>query len=315
MKLPTALSACAIGLLAAALLPACKKETTTAPYAPPVAQVNPLQQVFANNLAQAVQHFSINTDNGPAYVNGADGLYASFSQHAFRKADGTIATGTIDIDLVEALGVGKMLWLNKQTVGLDNGQPKLLVSGGQFRLTASQGGEALKLAPGMSFISVPSNAPDPSMALFSGTVQSDGSMLWNPWATNPLNGNDSLGYSFPNDSLGWINCDYFYGGPEPLTAVQVTCPADYTGTNTFVWVVFPDINSMTNMQGGTGSVFTTGNGYELPVGLNITVVALADVGGQYFSSFTNAVVSAGMNLNISLAPTTLAQFQVDAGGL
>lgn len=315
MKLITARPAFAIALFVAALLPACKKETTTAPFTPPVVQVNPLDQVFASNLAQAVQHFSINTDNGPAYVNGADGLHASFSQHAFRKADGTTATGTIDIDLVEALSVGQMLWLNKQTVGLDNGQPKLLVSGGQFRLTASQGGEALTLAPGMSYIVVPASDPDPNMALFSGTVQSDGTMLWNPWVNNPLNPQDSAGYGFPNDSLGWINCDYFYGGPEPLTAIQVTCPAMYNGTNTFVWVVFPDINSMTNLYPASGSMFSTGNGYELPVGLNITVVALAQVGGQYYSSFTNAVVSAGMNLTIAMDPTTLAQFQVDAGGL
>lgn len=315
MNLPTGLSACAIGLLAAALLPACKKETTTAPDTPPVVHVNPLQQVFADNLAHAVQHFSVNTDNGSTYVSGADGLFASFAQHAFRKADGTTATGTVDIGLVEAFSVGKMLWLNKQTLGVDNGQRKLLVSGGQFRLTASQGGESLTLAPGMSYISVPANAQDPNMAMFSGTPQTDGTMLWDPWATNPLNGIDSANYSFPSDSLGWINCDYFYGGPEPLTALQVTCPANCDGTNTLMWVVFPDLNSMTNLYYQTGAVFSTGSGYELPVGLNITVVALADVGGLYYSSFTNAMVSAGMDLTLTMEPTTLAQFQADAGGL
>lgn len=327
MKLRNVLPVLGIAWLASALLPACKKEATTGPYTPPVAQVNPLQQVFVNNLAQAVQYFSINTDNGPAYVHGAAGLSASFAQHAFRKADGTTATGTIDIALVEALKVGKMLWLNKQTVGLDNGQPKLLVSGGQFQLTASQGGEALALAPGMSYLFVPTNNPDPNMSVFSGTPQADGTMLWNPWSANPIDTTvqdtttqDSTGtgnswYSFPNDSLGWINCDYFYNSPGPLTGLQVTCPAGYDNTNTYVWVVFPYLNSMTNLYSSSGSMFSSSGGYEMPEGINITVVALADVDGQYYSSFSNAVVSAGMNLNIAMQPTTLAQFQADAGAL
>ncbi|MBP9078699.1 MAG: hypothetical protein KBF80_00460 [Flavobacteriales bacterium] len=286
---------------------------------PPAPQTNPLRQLFADHVAQATQHYTINTDNGPAFVQGAHGLLATFGQHAFRKADGSTATGPVDIALVEALNVGDMLWLNKQTVGLGNGQMSLLVSGGQFRLAATQNGEALTLAPGGSHIQVPaSGTPDPQMALFSGTEQGDGTMLWNPWATNPLapGAIDSSGYySFPNDSLGWINCDYFYGGPEPLTVVQVTCPPTCDHANTFVWLVFPAINSITNLGGGTGHVFATNAGYMLPVGLAITVVALAEIDGAYYSSFTDAVVADGMNLPISMQATTLEQFAVDAGGL
>ena len=309
-------------LLGAAVIAGCRKEET-GPGAPMPSNpsANPLRQLFTEHVAQATQHFAINTDNGPAFVQGADGLFASFAQHAFRKADGTVATGPVDITLVEALKVGDMLWLNKQTVGLDNGQQRLLVSGGQFRLTASQNGQPLTLAPGGSYIQVPTQGlADPQMALFSGTEQPDGSMLWDPWAMNPLDtttaaDSSGFGYNFPNDSLGWINCDYFYGGTEPLTPLQVTCPTGYTAENTFVWLVFPSINSMTNLIGGTANVFSTGNGYEVPVGMPITVAALAEVDGLYFSSFTDAVVTDGLNLSITMDPTTLAQFEVDAGGL
>lgn len=316
-------------MLSALLIAGCRKEEDATPYSPPPTnQAHPLQQVFAQHLAEAEQHFTINTDFGPAFVQGADGLMASFAQQAFRKADGTPATGAIDITLVEALSVGEMLWLNKQTVGLYNGQPKLLVSGGQFRLTATQNGEPLTLAPGGSYIIVPSaTAPDPLMELFSGTLQADGSILWDPLGTTAIDtvGADSLGidsvltgggfyYNFPNDSLGWINCDYFYGGGGPLTAMQVTCPTGYTAANTMVWLVFPEVNSLTGLY-GTDNVFATGSGYELPIGLAITVVALAEVEGLYYSSFTDAVVTQDMNLPITMEPTTLEQFELEAGGL
>lgn len=318
----------AITLLAVALvlISSCKKEEDSG-YLPitPAATEHPLRQLFADNLAAATQHFTINVDNGPGYVTGMHGLQAAFATHAFRTADGSIATGPIDITLVEAFKVGDMLWLNKQTLGNDNGQAKLLVSGGQYQLTASQGGEALKLAPSMSYISVPTDAPDPNMALFSGTIQADGNMLWNPWPNNPIVATDTTTmdsipaggfyYNFPSDSLNWINCDYFYGGGEPLTAVQVTCPAPFDISNTLVWLIFPDLNSIANLSSGSGNTFSTGSGYEVPNGMNVTVVALAVVDDVYSSSFTDVVVTNGINLNITLEPTTLDQFEDAVDGL
>lgn len=314
------------------MMSGCKKEMPARiPEVPdnpvfPSTAVHPLDHVFADNLAAATQQYTITTDNGPGYVNGTQGFYAGFAAHAFRKADGSTATGPINITLVEAFNVGDMLLLNKQTVGNDNGQPRLLVSGGQFRLTAEQDGEPLHLAPGMSYMSVPiPGLPDADMALFSGRIQSDGTMMWDLWPNNMITPIDSatidsiplggFSYSFPSDSLNWINCDYFYGSGEPLTAVQVTCPPTFTASNTMVWLVFPTLNSLTNLSSGSGSVFSTGGGYELPVGMDITVVALGQVDEQYYSSFTPAVVSQGMNMSITLAPTTLAQFAQDAGGL
>ncbi len=50
----------------------------------------------------------------------------------------------------------------------------------------------------------------------------------------------------------------------------------------------------------------------MPIGLNITVVAVSDINGTYYSSFTNTMVIQGLNLPITLQPTTLAQFQAAA---
>jgi hypothetical protein len=311
----------------AIVIAGCKKEETTGlPNTPVAPGQHALFQVFEDNLTNATQHFTLNVDGAPGYVQGAHGFYGAFAINAFRHADGTAVTGNVDIDLVEAYTVGQMLLLNKQTMGLDGGQLKPLVSGGQFRLRAFQNGSALKLAPGGAYIGVPTNnVPDPNMSVFSGNVDDAGTITWSEWPANPIVALDSVPadstggnyfyYNFPSDSLGWINCDYFSSSSQPLTGVQVTCPVDYDHSNTMVWIVFPDLNSMTNVWEGVDNVFATGSWYTIPVGLNITVVALAEVDGEYFSSFSNAVVSDNLNLNITMQPTTLAAFDQAVGGL
>ncbi|MBK6775272.1 MAG: hypothetical protein IPG74_05280 [Flavobacteriales bacterium] len=47
------------------------------------------------------------------------------------------------------------------------------------------------------------------MELFSGTVDADGTIIWDPFDGGGNLVIDSGAYAFPNDSLGWINCDYF----------------------------------------------------------------------------------------------------------
>ncbi len=306
-------------LAAVSLMFSCKKDEPTAvvPTQTPAVE-NPLKQVFEQNLANATQQFTVNAAAG-GYVQGQDGVNITFGPNAFRTQNGSMVSGSVNVELVEALTVGDMLWLNKQTLGDDNGQLRPLVSGGQFFISAEQGGQPLKLAPGASYVNVPTPSfADPSMAVFSGDVDEDGVIVWDPWNTNPLangaGGQDSTGYNFPNDSLGWINCDYF-PPTAPSTDVQVTCPSGYDHENTFVWLVFTDQNSMTGVFGGADNVFSVGPSYDVPLGMNITVVVLSKINGEYASSFTTAVVTQDLDVPISLQPTTLAQFGIDAGAL
>lgn len=305
-------------LAAIAVISGCNKDEhfSSGPLTTPAVE-NPLKQVFAQNVANATQHFSLNATAGGG-IQGQDGVFIYFGTSAFRAQNGNIVSGNVDIELIEALTVGDMLWLNKQTLGNDNGQLRPLVSGGQFFINATQGGQQLSLVPGASYVNVPTPMfPDPNMAVFSGEVDADGDILWDPWNTNPIlnaAGEDTSGYNFPNDSLGWINCDYFPAN-LPSTVVQVTCPSGNDHDNTFVWIVFPTENSMTRVQGGMNNVFSIAPGYQVPLGINITVVALSKINNNFASSFTNTVVTQDMNIPISLQPTTMAQFQIDAGAL
>ncbi|MBK7296366.1 MAG: hypothetical protein IPI91_06780 [Flavobacteriales bacterium] len=303
-------------LAAIAVISSCKKDEHYGSGPTPTAPVeNPLKQVFAQNLVNAMQQFTVNATTGGS-IQGQDGVYMYFGPNAFRTQSGSLVAGSVDLELVEALTVGDMLWLNKQTLGNDNGQLRPLVSGGQFFISAEQGGQPLKLAPGASYVNVPTPSfADPNMAVFSGEVDEDGEIIWDPWNTNPIlnaAGEDTSGYNFPNDSLGWINCDYF-SPIAPSTDVQVTCPFGNDHENTFVWLVFTDQNSMTGVHGGADNVFSIGPVYDVPLGMNITVVALSKINGEYASSFTTTVVTQDLNVPISLQPTTLAQFGIDAG--
>lgn len=308
-----------ITIAAIALLSGCKKDENVAGVPIPTPQVeNPLRQVFAQNLANATQQFTVNAITG-GYIQGQDGVNVSFGPNAFRYPNGSVVTGSVNIELIEALNVGDMLLLNKQTLGDDNGQLRPLVSGGQFFISAEQGGQPLRLSQGGSYVYVPTPSfADPNMAVFSGKVDAEGEILWDPWNTDPLQnggtGVDSVGYNFPNDSLGWLNCDYFMTA-SPLTNLQVTCPASSNHDNTFVWIVFPTENSVTGVLGGIGSVFSIAPNYQLPVGMNITIVALSKINDDYASSFTSVTITDNMNVPISMQPTTLAQFGIDAGAL
>jgi hypothetical protein len=55
--------------------------------------------------------------------------------------------------------------------------------------------------------------------------------------------------------------------------------------------------------------------YNMPETLTMTIVALSEIGGDYFSSFVPITVSNNHVENITLSPTTMAQFLVDLDNL
>ncbi len=301
------------------VLSACNKDEDPAipgSPTPPASVSNPLLALFQSHVTDATQTFTVQAASG-MFIQGTHGTQVFLAPNAFANQSGELVTGLVTVELVEALNVSDMLWLNKQTVGLDNGLPKPLVSGGQFYLNATQAGEQLALVPGMTNISIPTAAPDPAMELFSGTVNADGVILWDPFGQNGAGINmDSLAYSFPNDSLGWINCDYFNSWGVPLTSITVHVPADHDGSNTLVWVVFPSINSLTNVGSSTSDgVFQTSPGYAAPTGMDVVIVAFSKIDGVYYSSFNNITLVPDHNESITFQPTTEAQFLLDVQGL
>ena len=299
------------------LITACKKDehhVAVGPHVPSAS--NPLGALFQSHVTDATQSFTIQASLG-ANIQGTKGTQVHIGSNAFKDQNGQLVTGLVTVELVEALDVSDMLWLNKQTVGRDNGTPRQLVSGGQIYLNATQAGQQLALVPGRTNVSIPAANPDPEMQLFSGRVDDFGVIFWVPNGQNGTGlSSDSASYDFPNDSLGWINCDYFVGWGGPLTSIRVEVPSPYDGSNTRVWVVFSSINSLTNLEpSGTSGVFLTYSSYAAPVGMDVVIVALSEVAGVYYSSFTNTTLVPDHTESITFQPTTEAQFMLDVQGL
>jgi len=295
---------------------ACKKEEHHVAVGPVSSVSNPLVALFQSHVSDALQTFTVQASTG-ASLQGEKGTRVFIGSNAFKDQNGQLVSGQVTVELIEALDVSDMLWLNKQTVGLDNGVPKPLVSGGQIYLNATQAGQQLALVPGRTNVSIPAANPDPAMELFSGTVDADGTILWDPFVQNVVTLNtDSFAYDFPNDSLGWINCDYFNNWGVPLTSITVEVPPPHGGANALVWVVFPSINSLTGI-GTTGSneVFQSFSGYAAPTGMDVIIVAFSQIDGAYYSSFTATTLVPDHYEMITFQPTTEAQFLVDVQGL
>jgi hypothetical protein len=301
-------------LMVSAALSGCDKlDTDDDPATPPVPTGNTsvFDALIADNTADETQNF-ITTNQWSNQLVALHGTELNFSPGAFVHPDGTPVTGQIQISVIEVLTVGKMIWLNKQTVGNDNGTYRMLRSGGALNITASQAGDPLKLVPGALVVNVPTTVGDPAMDLFSGAANAAGQMIWTPLPTTPvavIPAYIDLFYSFSPDSLNWINCDYFASFPN-LTPVTATIPAGQSTDSTMVWMAFPSENMVVQMPYLAGQTYSTPTYLSgVPIGYAYVMVGLRQGQGGYLSSFTYGTVTPSMNVTMTFSPTTLAQFE------
>lgn len=299
-----------------------KEETTTTPGTPPPTGGHSFAALFASNIADATQTFTINAGMG-GQLFGADGTRLIFEPGAFVFPDGTPVTGNVSVSLVEALSIGDMVKLNKQTVGNDNGTLRLLVSGGAINVYAEQGGNEVQITQGGLIVRVPTAVADPAMTLFRGQEDGAGNMIWNRIDSAIIDVDpayyDSTDYTFPYyfyydlnpPGFNWINCDYFSNIPAP-TAITATPPAGNTTDSTLVWVAFPSINSVLSMVITAPGTWTS---YQVPIGMGAVVIALKQEANGYSSAFHNITVTENMVVPIVLTPTTLEEFEDTVDGL
>jgi hypothetical protein len=309
-------------IAASLLLITCKKDNDmNGPSAPaPGAVANPLRAYLDQNLADATQSFTVNATSGGS-VLGNRGSHVAFAPGAFVTASGGPVTGTVQVKLIEVLTVADMLLMNKQTVGNFGGELRMLKSGGEIKIEATQGGSEVFIVPNGAVVSIPGgNSADPLMEVFYGTEDSDGDVVWN-LSTDTITIQDSsvwdttggnwFYYTFAADSLNWINCDYFPSGS--LASVLVDAPDGFDGSNTMVWLALPSMNGVGGAWYNSSLLFQT---FASPIGNQGVIVGLHEDGdGNYFSSFTNITVATGLTVPITFSPTTLAQFEADVNAL
>jgi hypothetical protein len=120
--------------------------------------------------------------------------------------------------------------------------------------------------------------------------------------------NPDLGYQFNMDQLGWINCDFLWSIPGTRSTLNVLpSSSDFTGANTEIYIHFTNVNAITELQFTGGSNF---NSYDqLPTGVQFTIVAISELNGTYYSSFTPVTMSNNLTETITMTATTIADIQ------
>jgi hypothetical protein len=121
-----------------------------------------------------LQNFELDTEKDTV-VETQDGIVFAIPAHTFLDASGKPATGTVQLEIKEALKAADIMKAGLNTKSGD----KLLETGGMFYINARQGDASLKIDPKNAiYAEVPTDEAKPGMQLFEGKRLADGSIDW-----------------------------------------------------------------------------------------------------------------------------------------
>jgi len=229
-------------------------------------------------LENLTQHFTINVSNGTTTINTEKGVSITIDPTCLTK-NGNPVSGIVDVTVIEIFNRGNMLVANKPTTATaGTGEKKLLISGGEFYVNASQNDARLETTCGYQ-IKVPaalSGEADYDMEPFLGSIDSNGELFWAAgggmefWVSAGPNQPVPAYYSSFVSNFGWFNCDKFANFPGPFTAISVLLPQGYNNDNSNVFIAL------------NGEPNTLGYLYEqFPIGLNCHIIFVTEADGMF----------------------------------
>jgi hypothetical protein len=248
--------------------------------------------------------------------------------------DGNLVGGVIQVELIEIYEKSDMVLLNRSTMGLlPDGNHAALKTGGQFHLSASKDGEPLVISGVVKMMLPVSNTggEDLDMTLFLDPLEPidedcDGESIvcpgdvWEEVEIDSLTGEQGgilnlegaggvIYYSAFITNFGWTNVDRFMSNPAPKTTLKAKAPAGYDQTNCAVYLSFDgEENSLATLDVFLSGedVFTEHYG-QIPIGINVHLICVSIVEGDYNYSITPATINAGSTIVLNaLMPTTEA---------
>ena len=272
---------------------------------PPINNPTPTNSIIAffdNNLESEKQTFTINPSTD-YMVTGVNGTTLFFNENTFEDMSGNTVSGPIEIEMIETQSNKDMLLWNLPTTTTDG---QLLFSGGIVYVNVSQGGNQLSINDNAPIqASVPSDNYI-AMDYFTGSEDNNGRFGWELDDTDTVttntadstNWNTNFGgmftFDFTIDSIGWINCDYFYGIGDPLTGVQVELPDSFNGSNSAVFIYYSNLNSVASLyDSDEDGVFDLGWSYATPIGQNISFVVISEINGSFYYAIVNTTIVNG----------------------
>ncbi|TDH28067.1 hypothetical protein EXU57_06280 [Segetibacter sp. 3557_3] len=260
------------------------------------------------SLDQAANNGSVNAVAG-GMISFPRDLEMIFPPSAFAYPNGTLATGAVNLEVIYLKTKGDMVRFARPTTSFH----RLLESGGAVHIKASKEGQELGLAAGKS-IMIRFREPNtnPLMRVFYGE-QNAGStppgtnsgFTWVPAADSSrvatFQRQDSMGgvfrgYEMISARFAWVNCDYFVDTSKPRTRVNAILPPNFTNTNTSVYAILRDQRIVVRLDADYLS--RTFFAPALPIGSNVSLVALGIIGDQLYYGAKQLNVSADALLRL-----------------
>lgn len=267
-------------------------------------------------LAGKTQHFTATAGAGAITLTSAKGVKININGNCLTKA-GNAVTGAIDIEYVELFDKGDMLVTNKPTMGLmPDGNKNLLISGGEFFIKATQGGQALATTCSINLL-VPTNLTgglDNAMTLWFGNTEDADDLVWRE-AKDGADGTGGKGgvqgegnnYYVTFGNFGWTNVDKFYSDPRPKTTILVDAPEGYDNTNSAVYLSYDGEgqNALAKLDTYTAAGLFSEHYGQIPVGLACHIIFATEDNGQWRYAIKAVTIAAGDIYTFTLAETTV----------
>lgn len=269
-----------------------------------------------NALAGKTQHFTATAGTGAITLTSAKGVKININGNCLTKA-GNAVTGAIDIEYVELFDKGDMLVTNKPTMGLmPDGKKNLLISGGEFFIKATQGGQELATTCTINLV-VPTNLTgglDNEMTLWIGNIDEDDNLVWRE-AKGDGDGAGGKGgvqgeannYYVTFGNFGWANVDKFYNDPRPKTTILVDAPEGYDNDNCSIYLSYDGEgqNALAKLDTYTAAGLFSEHYGQIPVGLACHIIFATEDNGQWRYAIKGVTTTADTVYTFTLAETTV----------
>jgi hypothetical protein len=271
------------------LLFSCKKEekgTDMSPY---------ILNQYRNSHQLPTQKFQANAAATSTLIT-KKGIWMSIPAGAFANQNGSpVTSGTIDISIDEYFSNADMVFGKVSTTAHDN---TILITGGMFKITASQNGSDLKMNAGQTIrVAIPSAGPnDGAMQIFKGAEISDAAnrVVWDittiKWTgiDTPI-GNQNRFYDFMINDLKWWNLDKYHDLGNGRTKMSVTLPGGFSNINAFTCLIMPNNGAVHLVsEGSVSQGFNTGN-YTVPIGMQVKVLSVGAQQDKLYFNITDPI--------------------------
>lgn len=284
---------------------------------------DPISNLFRSYVAQNTVSTQFNALNGGELVNSDGNVSVSISGSSLTRMDGSLETGqvTISMFVADQLADNALGGMPTQSAfGTQQGNGGGIVTAGSMRIEMFNAqGQPLQALNGGVVVSVATEEFNPQMTLWVGTpsVNQPRDNVW-VRVPNPVTpGTNGQSYNFNWDRNATYNIDMANLCPGlQLTDHKVTISASaaFNRTNTQIYVVLEPCTQQgqkiifsLDMYNATPRWWFANPNAKLPIGYQVTYVAITSYNNQLYYGNATTIVTPSMTTNIPvMMPTTLA---------